>query len=108
MLYSTKTIELLAYCPFLDTVVISIEMPYDPFKSIHGHYSKLWPKLKPVISEMVSGAPIVLRKKIQNKKSDRVLFKWPNGTELDMPYGFNSMDVSIVLKQLEVLQMSRT
>lgn len=105
MMYNTRTIEFTANCKFLDTWVIKISMPYDPLKSIIS-FNDFWKKVKPAVSDCVGGAKITLQRKVIKQKTDRIVYKWPNGAMLDMPVDATTFDYSIVAKQFEVLSMA--
>lgn len=103
--FITKTIQFEVYCKFVDTWIFRATMPYDPFKSINGYYSNFWRKVTPMFKGMVNGTKIDVKQKMINKKIDRIIFEWPSGVVLDMPWHATIRDFEIVQKQLEVVLM---
>lgn len=90
-------------------VCFRVTFPYQPVWGKKVNVSNFYKKFKPFIAS-AEGVPVDRIKGkhtiiSQNAFSLRILYEWPGGISLDMPYDADSYDYSIVLKQLEVLQM---
>lgn len=89
--------------------VMIIQMPLDRKKSQIGFYSSLWRDLKSPLGSILKVDKSFIKAEI---KVDRigdpknVIVSLPSGFKLTYPEDINQHDVKIILKQLEVLEMS--
>lgn len=102
-----KIIEFVVMNKFYETEVLKITMPYNPYKSLFGYYSRLWKNIKKVMSttENVQQNHIRLRQVIRAGKTDRMIFEFESGVILDMPHDSTKYDFEIVIAQLNVIGM---
>lgn len=95
---------------FVDLVeIMSISMPLNGYKVMRAFYSSKWRDLKPALASICRVDKRFIKAKTWiNQEGDpkNIIVSLPSGFRLTYPEDSTPYDIKIILKQLEVLEMS--
>jgi hypothetical protein len=99
---SNKTITYEAIDCFGETI-ITTSMPYHPYNSIFGTYSKFWLKMK---RAFYTPGKTRIKTTIKKETSTRFIISLPSGLSLNMAADISKDDLSIIKDWMELLKRS--
>jgi len=102
----SKTIVFQFSNKFTKSTLITIKLPYLPFYSTNGYYSKLFKRTKEVAAFGFEKGLVKGNVWTETVKSNRAVITFESGLSLNMPYDVNNQDVNIIKHFLEGLKMS--
>lgn len=91
---------------FAKTGLLTIEMPYIPFRCLSGYYSKLYARAKKALAFGCDDSLVTGKHSFEERKTKRTVITLFNGLAIDFPYDASRKDLDIIEHHLQGLKMS--
>lgn len=102
----SKTIVFSFENRFAKTGLLTIEMPYIPFRCLSGYYSRLYAGAKKALLFSCEQSLVTGKHSFENRKTKRTIITLFNGLAIDIPYDASRRDLDIIEHHLQGLKMS--